>query len=148
MPRPRCCRRVAEEPLVHTFKPAGIPMRCLDVLALGLDELEAIRLADLDGLYQDAAAERMGVSRTTFSRVVASARRKVAEALVGGKALHIAGGTVNVEVGACKNDTTGGECPACDSDESGVALHALGDGGCRRRRERGRRRETNEGNQK
>ena len=62
--------------------------------ALSVDELEALRLADLEGLYQDGAAGRMGVSRATFGRIVAAARRKVAEALVHGKALKISGGPV------------------------------------------------------
>jgi predicted DNA-binding protein (UPF0251 family) len=56
---------------------------------LGLDELEAIRLADLECLYQQAAARRMGVSRQTFGRIVESGRRKVAEAIVERKCLRI-----------------------------------------------------------
>jgi predicted DNA-binding protein (UPF0251 family) len=66
----------------------------LQEVVLNVDELEAIRLADLEGLYQDGAAGRMGVSRATFGRIVDSARRKVAEALVHGKALAINGGVV------------------------------------------------------
>lgn len=63
---------------------------------MSLDEFEAVRLADLDGLYQEQAAEQMHVSRTTFSRIVASARRKMADAIVHGKALRIEGGPVQV----------------------------------------------------
>ncbi len=66
----------------------------LEEVALSVDEFEALRLADLEGLYQDGAAERMGVSRATFGRIVETARRKVAEALVLGKALKIGGGVV------------------------------------------------------
>jgi len=62
-----------------------------------LDELEALRLADLEGLYQEQAAEKMGVSRPTFARILESARKKVAEALVKGKGLVIGGGPVKVE---------------------------------------------------
>ena len=62
------------------------------MVRLGADELEALRLADLEGLYHQTAAERMGISRVTFGRVVARARATVAEALVGGKLLLIGGG--------------------------------------------------------
>jgi predicted DNA-binding protein (UPF0251 family)/predicted Fe-Mo cluster-binding NifX family protein len=78
------------------LKPAGIPARELVELCLGLDEAEAIRLADLEGLYQEAAARSMGVSRQTFGRIVESARRKVADALLNGKALRIEGGEVSI----------------------------------------------------
>jgi uncharacterized protein len=66
----------------------------LEVVVMSLDEFEALRLADLGGLYQEQAAEKMGVSRPTFSRIVESAHRKVADALVHGKALRIEGGPV------------------------------------------------------
>jgi len=94
MPRPPCCRRIAGSPAAPTFKPAGVPACDLDEVRMTLDEFEALRLADLDGLYQEQAALRMGVSRTTFGRIVDSARRKVADALVHGKVLHIEGGPV------------------------------------------------------
>lgn len=69
-------------------------MRELQVVGLDLDGLEALRLADLEGLYHEAAAERMGVSRATFGRILAEARALVAEALTAGKALRIGGGPV------------------------------------------------------
>jgi len=94
MPRPFCQRRIAFVPSVTYFKPAGIPLRELEEVALTLDELEAIRLADLQGLYQEQAAQEMGVSRATFGRIVESARRKVAHALTSGKALRLEGGPV------------------------------------------------------
>jgi predicted DNA-binding protein (UPF0251 family) len=72
------------------FKPRGIPMLQLEEVALSLDELEALRLADLEGLYQEVAAAQMGISRQTFGAIVQRARRKVAEALLHGKALRIA----------------------------------------------------------
>jgi predicted DNA-binding protein (UPF0251 family) len=78
------------------FKPAGVPMRELEEVVMTLDEFEALRLADLDGLYQEQAAEQMNVSRPTFSRVIDSARRKLADALVHGKALRIEGGPVEI----------------------------------------------------
>jgi predicted DNA-binding protein (UPF0251 family)/predicted Fe-Mo cluster-binding NifX family protein len=71
------------------FKPAGVPARELEHVTLGFDELEALRLADLEGLYQEAAALRMGVSRQTFGRIVETARRKVADAVINRKCLRI-----------------------------------------------------------
>ena len=68
---------------------------------MSLDEFEAIRLADLDGLYQEQAAEQMRVSRATFSRIIESAHRKLADVLVHGKALRIEGGSVQVEGRQC-----------------------------------------------
>ena len=94
MPRPCCLRHVGHAPCAAYFKPAGIPVHQLEEVVLGLDELEAIRLADLDGLYQEHAAARMKISRPTFSRVVEQARRKVADALIHGKALRLEGGAV------------------------------------------------------
>ena len=67
----------------------------LEQVNLTLDGLEALRLADLEGLYQEEAAQRMGVSRATFARVLTAARKAVAEALVHGKAMEISGGTVD-----------------------------------------------------
>jgi len=71
------------------FKPRGIPLIDLEEVDLSLDELEAIRLADYEGLYHEQAAERMNISRSTFGRILGEARRKVAEAVVDGKALKI-----------------------------------------------------------
>lgn len=94
MPRP-CCRRFVEtHPAAAVFKPAGVPLRDLPSIEMTLDELEALRLADLEGLYQEDASAKMGVSRPTLGRILESARRKVAEALVLGRALHIGGGPV------------------------------------------------------
>ncbi len=76
------------------FKPAGTPLRALQIVQLDLDGLEAIRLADLEGLYHEAAAEQMSVSRATFGRILAEARSRVAETLTAGKALRIGGGRV------------------------------------------------------
>ena len=76
------------------FKPIGRPMADLEVDTLRLDELEALRLADLEGLYQEAAAERMGISRATFARILARARSTVARALLEERALLIGEGPV------------------------------------------------------
>jgi len=94
MPRPPKHRRVAHIPEVTYFKPAGIPMRQLSEVVLGIDELEALRLKDLAGLEQGQCAEVMGVSQSTLQRTLATARQKVAEALVLGKAIRITGGPV------------------------------------------------------
>jgi uncharacterized protein len=94
MPRPCCLRHVGHTPCTDYFKPAGIPMHMLEEVILALDELEALRLADFDGLYQEQAAEQMKISRPTFSRVIELARRKVADVLIHGKALRLEGGTV------------------------------------------------------
>jgi predicted DNA-binding protein (UPF0251 family) len=94
MPRPPKCRRVAAGPPVTAFKPAGVPGQELETTVLGLDELEALRLADLEGLYHDPAAARMGISRATFGRLLDRARRKVAAALFEPRMLVFAGGPV------------------------------------------------------
>ena len=94
MPRPHKCRRIAAGPPVSAFKPAGVPGHELGAIVLGLDELEALRLADLEGLYHDPAATRMGISRATFGRLLDTARRKVAAALFGPKMLLFQGGPV------------------------------------------------------
>ena len=92
MPRPPKCRRVAFLPNVTYFKPAGIPLRALDEVQLSIEEAEAIRLKDLEGLEQEEGAKRMNISRPTFQRVLASARQKMADALLNGKAIRIEGG--------------------------------------------------------
>ena len=92
MARPINCRRVGSVPQSDYFKPRGIPLSVLEEVVLTVDELEAVRLADLEGLYQEQAAEKMNVSRQTFGRIIESAHKKVAEALVQGKALKIEGG--------------------------------------------------------
>ncbi len=89
MPRPKCCRRVSGAPACKLFKPMGVPASSVDEVVLALDEYEALRLADFEGLYQEQAAGRMGVSRQTFGRTIAAARRKVARALVQGCLLRI-----------------------------------------------------------
>ena len=92
MSRPLKCRRVAFLPNVTYFKPAGVPLRALDEVQLSIEEAEAIRLKDIEGLEQEEGAERMNISRPTFQRVLASARQKIADALLNGKAIRIEGG--------------------------------------------------------
>ena len=111
------------------FKPVGVPLHRLDTIILLHEELEALRLTDLEGRYQEDAAEQMGVSRSTLQRIVVEARRKVTQALVEGAALHIEGGTFRVpavrwqcdecgqrwEVEHGSGQGTPARCPACDS---------------------------------
>lgn len=99
MPRPRKCRRVSGLPGVTYYKPRGIPLRDLKETRLSIEEAEALRLKDLEGLDQAQAAARMGVSRPTFQRVLKAARYHVAEALLGGRAIRIEGGyfSINAE---------------------------------------------------
>ncbi|MBN2369552.1 MAG: DUF134 domain-containing protein [Vicinamibacteria bacterium] len=104
MPRLPDCRRISADPVVSIFKPAGLPVRGLNQIEMTLDEFEAIRLADLEGLYQEQAAEKMRISRPTFGRIIESAHRKVAKALVQGRALVIRGGFAHM---------AGERCPRC-----------------------------------
>lgn len=96
MARPINERKLREEIPSRVFKPAGVPSRGLEEVILGLDEAEALRLADLAGLYQEAASRHMNVSRATFGRIVESARRKVADAILNGKSLRIEGGAISI----------------------------------------------------
>jgi predicted DNA-binding protein (UPF0251 family) len=92
--RPEKLRRIGCTTEGRIFKPAGRPTIELETEPLRLDELEALRLADLEGLYQETAAERMGVSRATFARILDRARSAVARALVEERALIIGEGPV------------------------------------------------------
>ncbi len=93
MPRPVKWRRVYSVPGVTYFKPAGIPLRVLNEVFLTVEEAEAIRLKDTEGLQQEQGAERMNISRPTFQRVLGAARKKIADALLNGKAIRIEGGS-------------------------------------------------------
>jgi predicted DNA-binding protein (UPF0251 family) len=92
MSRPEKLRCVAQLPNVGFFKPVGIPAHALQGVRLSLEELESIRLKDLEGLEQEECAQQMRVSRPTFHRVLESARKKLADALINGKAIQIEGG--------------------------------------------------------
>lgn len=131
MPRPPIERAVSGLPRITLFKPAGVPARELEQLQLGVDELEAIRLVDLEGLSHEQAAQIMGVSRQTVGRVLERGRARVAEALVGGKAILIGGGQYRVEPRrlccfACQARwTDGGDgpataCPQCGASDVGI----------------------------
>jgi predicted DNA-binding protein (UPF0251 family) len=96
VPRPRKRRILTRAPRPTIYKPAGVPLDALRRVTLLHEEQEALRLADVEGLTQAEAAQHMGVSRSTFQRIVARARRQVALALIEGHALQIEGGTFEV----------------------------------------------------
>jgi predicted DNA-binding protein (UPF0251 family) len=90
--RPVKWRRVALLPQAFYFKPAAVPLHMLEEMSLSVEEVEALRLKDLEGLEQEACAKEMSISRPTFQRILGSARRKIADALVNGKAIRVEGG--------------------------------------------------------
>ncbi|HAL91791.1 MAG TPA: hypothetical protein DCM68_02045 [Verrucomicrobia bacterium] len=115
MARPVQTRKIDFVPRATFFKPAGIPRLELEEVALTLDELEAVRLADLNGLYQEMAAPKMDISRSAFARILESARRKIADALIHGKSLRLEGGPVQAgpaRAGICPRD-----CPCRHRNE-------------------------------
>lgn len=101
MPRPENMREIEDTPTVTWFKPAGIPKRHLEEVVLTFDELEAVRLADAEGMYHEQVAEQMKVSRQTVGRILGAARKKIADALVNGKAIRMEGGTFVVRNRPC-----------------------------------------------
>lgn len=97
MPRPKCRRHICGTPDKNYFKPRGIPAADLEEITLQMDEFEAVRLADYEQLYQEEAAARMGISRQTFGRIIESAHRKIADAIIHGKALKIEDGDAKMD---------------------------------------------------
>lgn len=93
MGRQRLRRKVSFIPLITCFKPAGIPPADLEEVQLLIEEAEAIRLKDIEGLEQEECACKMSISRSTFSRILDSARKKTADALLNGKTIRIEGGS-------------------------------------------------------
>lgn len=116
MPRPSTQKTICRMPEACVFKPAGIPITAREKIILTLEEFESIRLADKIGLYQDKAAESMGTSRQTFARILDSAHKKVATALVESRPLIIEGGNVKF----CSKDSchTRPGCPRQNSDNN------------------------------
>ena len=89
MPRPKKRRHLQFNPSVYYFKPRGIPLRILEEVVLKPDELEALKLHDVDALEQVKAAEKMKISQPTFARILNGCYKKVADALIKGKAIRI-----------------------------------------------------------
>jgi len=132
--RRRRARCIGFDPVHLCFKPCGVRGRNLETIELQADELEALRLMDFEGFYQEQCAERMGISRTTLSRTLAQARRKVADALLNGKRLVIA--QVCDSPRAVGGLGTGSESePSADSGEA-----RRGDGSTDEQQEQERRR--------
>ncbi len=126
MPRPKNNRIVHEPPLFTEFKPLGVPGAELDRIVFSLDEYEAVRLADFIGMSHEESADEMEISRSTFSRLVDQARKKVATFLIQGKLLSIEGGEVHFRYNIIRCRDCGHmfkiniespveACPACES---------------------------------
>ncbi len=105
--RPQKCRFVKSSPLYTYYKPVGISMSTLENISITIDEIEAIRLADYNGLYHEKAAQKMGISRQTFSRILASAHKKISDGIINGKSIQIIGGNYNI------NNTQSYNCTKC-----------------------------------
>jgi predicted DNA-binding protein (UPF0251 family) len=123
VPRPKKCRRVDFLPTVTVFKPAGVRRCGLEEIVLTVEELEAIRLKDQEGLEQEECAARMQVSRPTFQRILTSARAKVAHMLTGGLALRVEGGTYELagrrrRCRRCQGEFAAPARPASPADEA------------------------------
>ena len=123
MPRPKTRRLIDNPPLFDSFKPSGTRARDLQDLRMSLDELEALRLADLEGLNQDEAASRMDISRSTFSRLVESARRKSAEFFLEGRRLVIGGGPVHFKANRMRCGECGRVFPAALGNGPEICPH-------------------------
>ncbi len=89
MPRPKSLRHITFQPNVTYFKPQGVPMRFLDVIELTHEEVECLRLKNIEGLDQDEAAKKIKTSQSTFQRILSSAYKKVSQALIKGQAIKI-----------------------------------------------------------
>ncbi len=141
MPRPQKKRSVCHPPLFDRFKPTGVRGNVLTEIALTLDEFEAIRLADYQGLDHNESAAEMGISRSTFSRLVEKSRRKVSQFLIEGKHLRIDGGEVHFERNLirCEDcdhlvnialDADTKQCPGCGSSKLINLAGGFGHGRC------------------
>lgn len=128
MPRPCKLRRVSCSPQAQSFRPNVLLKPDVETISLSRDELEALRLADLEGMYQEQAAGKMKISRQTFGNIIVSAHRKVADFLINSKRLSVRGGAVEIDrcsfvCAACRHTWsvqcgTGRpkECPQCKSE--------------------------------
>lgn len=112
MSRPHKERRIEQLPPITHYKPAGIPLRNLDEVILNIEEMEAIRLADIEQLDQATAAERMDISRPTFHRIVNRAHQKIASALWQGYALRVDGGNFRI-AHHCQTELRHFTCQTC-----------------------------------
>jgi len=141
MPRPQFNRIVHEPPLYSDFKPIGVRRQNLEQIILTLDEFEALRLADQLGFSHAVAANEMEISRSTFSRLIEKARKKMADFIIMGKTLTIGGGTIHFRVNIiqCRDcghmfkinfEQTITECPSCHSNKIINLAGGFGHGKC------------------
>jgi len=89
MPRPRLCRKINFNPNITFFKPQGVPMRELEIVELTTEEMEAYHLRHINDLEQKEAAKKMKTSQSTYQRILYSAYKKIADALIYGRAIKI-----------------------------------------------------------
>ena len=109
MPRPPKKRNIENIPAIKYFKPHEVCEKELKEINLTLEEIEAIRLKDLEELDQQNCADKMKVSRTTFQRILKSGRKKIAEALIKGKAIKFQGGNYRLKEGKYR-------CQSCNHE--------------------------------
>ena len=141
MPRPKKERLVNTPPLFNSFKPTGVKKSGLKTITLSLDEYEAVRLADYEGLDHIDAAGRMNISRSTFTRLIEKARKKTASFLIDGSELIIDGGNIHfrgniIRCGDCSDvfridfEKDMVQCPSCGSDNLIDIAGGYGHGRC------------------
>ena len=109
--RPPKQKQVQQLPPVNLFKPAGSRLADVAEVVLTIEEMEAIRLADVEGMDQEPGSECMNISRPTFHRMLERAHQKIGQALWEGKAIRIEGG--NFRVTGCQNRLRCFECKSC-----------------------------------
>ncbi len=150
MPRRKMQRMVHRPPLYTEFKPVGVRRLSLDSIELSIDEYEAIRLADNVGMNHNDAAEEMEISRSTFSRLIENARKKISDFIIEGKHLQINGGNIHFRGNIIKCNSCGHMfntnfendiliCPSCGSDNLIDLAGGFGHGRCCRNRNNRRR---------
>ncbi len=114
MPRPHKKRLISAMPRYTYFKPTGIPMPLLEEIVLTVDELEAMRLKNIEKLEQHDCAARMNVAQSTLQRILVSAHEKVSRAIIEGKALRIHGGSYALQgeqyCPRCRRNRHGADC--------------------------------------
>ena len=141
MSRPQNNRTVHEPPLFTEFKPVGVNRPVLDTVLITLDELEAFRLADKLGFSHADAAIEMDISRSTFTRLIERARRKIADFIINGKLLTVEGGNIHFRNNIIQCNKCGHmfkininslitECPACHSHDLINLAGGFGHGKC------------------
>jgi uncharacterized protein len=151
--RKKVDRIISKPPLFTSFKPSGVPLRDVETITITLDELEAIKLADYRGLEHSESALEMGISRSTFSRLVMGARKKIAQFIIEGRELSIHGGDIHFTNNIYHCDSCGHRfvkaideemkiCPHCGSDALFDLAGGFGHGNCckGRNRHNGKRR--------